>query len=127
MNASFGRYDGEDGGGGVLPIIAQLVPGVSALLEKIADPAREYELLKVKLHNAKISGASLSTIRELEAKVASAKRRYEVQVSREKSSTQWSNIGKVAAVGGILVVAAIGLLVVVKTIKVAKATKRKSS
>jgi hypothetical protein len=121
MNSSFGNFGtyGEDKPD-ALATFAQLVPGVSQLLEKVADPVRDVQLIEGQLAAAKRRGASLAEIEELENKLTAAQRRMELTLSREKSQTQWSNIGKIAAISGIGLIAIIGVYYGVKTVRAAR-------
>lgn len=117
MNLSYGQY-GE--GGFDWQNIAQAIPGVSAFLEKISDPTRDVGLLETRLSNAKMQGASLATINSLEAKLAAARHRQNLEAGRERSSSQWSNIGKVAAIAGIGVAGSLIVLLLVKATRAAR-------
>ena len=97
--------------------VLQAIPGVGAFLEKISDPIREAQTLQAKLAAAKQRGASLQEIQALEGKLVAAQHRASLQLSREKSSSQWGNIGKVAALGGILLIGSLIVLVGVKAVK----------
>lgn len=122
MNSHFGQY-GSFGESSTVDTLLQAVPGVSALLEKVADPVREVQNLQVKLSQAKARGASLQEIQEIEGKLIAAQRRVDLQLSRERSSAQWSNLGKIAAVGGILLVGSLIVFVGVKTVRTAGGKK----
>tara|TARA_R110000824_G_scaffold93519_2_gene226084 strand:+ start:626 stop:994 length:369 start_codon:yes stop_codon:yes gene_type:complete len=108
---------GGYGADSTLDTILQAIPGVGAFLEKISDPIREAQTLQVKLAAAKQRGASLQEIQALEAKLVAAQHRASLQLSREQSSSQWGNIGKVAAVGGIVLIGSLIVLVGVKAVK----------
>jgi len=121
MNSSFGNFGnyGQDEPD-ALATFAALVPGVSQLLEKVADPVRDVQLIEGQLAAAKRRGASLAEIEELENKLTAAQRRMELTLSREKSQSQWSNIGKIAAISGIGLIAIIGVYYGVKTVRAAR-------
>ena len=108
---------GGYGAASTLDTVLQAIPGVGAFLEKISDPIREAQTLQVKLAAAKQRGASLQEIQALEAKLVAAQHRASLQLSREQSSSQWGNIGKVAAVGGIVLIGSLIVLVGVKAVK----------
>ena len=108
-----------EGGSDLLATFAPLIPGVSQILEKVADPVRDVQLLETKLASAKRRGASLSEIEEIEGKLKAAQRRMDLTIAREKSSSQWSNIGKVASIAGIGLLAVVGVYFGVKAVKAA--------
>jgi hypothetical protein len=103
-----------------LASFAQLVPGVSAFLEKVADPVRDVQLIEAQLLAAKRRGASLAEIQEIEGKLVAAQRRMELTLAREQSSNQWSTIGKVASIAGIGLLGIIGVYYGVKAVQAAR-------
>jgi len=119
MNTSYGQY-GQYGETELLSIVSELVPGVSGLLEKIADPVRDVQVLESELAAAKARGAGLAEIQKIEGKLQAAIHRAELQLARERSAEQWSNIGKVASIAGITVLVGLGILIGVKTINAAR-------
>ncbi len=100
--------------------LTQLVPGVSQILEKVADPVRDVQLIESQLAAAKRRGASLAEIQEIEGKLQAAQRRMELTLAREKSSAQWSNIGKIASIAGIGLLGVIGVYFGVKAVQAAR-------
>ena len=114
-----GRYFnwGGYGAASTWDTVLQAIPGVGAFLEKISDPIREAQTLQAKLAAAKQRGASLQEIQALEGKLVAAQHRASLQLSREKSSSQRGNIGKVDALGGILLIGSLMFLVVVNAVK----------
>lgn len=121
MNTPYGHYGQDEAGW--LSVVSELVPGVSGILEKIADPVRDVQVLEAQLAAAKARGAGLAELQKIEGKLQAAIHRAELQLGRERSAEQWSNIGKIASIAGITVLVGLGILIGVKTINAARRGK----
>lgn len=81
------------------------------------SPIQRAAVARAKLQTAILEQRPLSTILELQAKVAAADRGAQVYQAGEASSQEWSNLGKIALAVGIGVGASVMLLVATKAFK----------
>jgi len=81
--------------------LTALTTALAPLASGLTDPHQRVAVLEVKLAQARARGASLTTIRTLEAKLAAARRRTEVAVEGEQATRQWRGLGQAAIIEGI--------------------------
>ena len=92
----FGSY-GVD----LVSVISPFVPGVAAALNQSTDPYRQAGILRAQLQDALARGKSAKTIGELQARLSAAERQIALRSESERSSRDWSNLGKIGLTVGI--------------------------
>jgi len=85
--------------------------------EVSATPIQRAAVLRAQLQAAVLEQRPLSTILELQAKVAAADRQVQVYLAGEQSSREWANLGKIALAMGIGVGGALMLLLATRAFR----------
>jgi hypothetical protein len=91
----------------------QSIPIVGGLVDILSNPVIQVEKLENELAQARASGASQYTINNIEAKLAGARHKLEVQLASEQHRSDLYNIGKIAglAVTGVAVAGMFAIIV----------------
>ncbi len=101
-------------------LVQELVPVAASFLKEMQDPYRRVEVAKARLDNARARGATSARIRMLEARYRAALTQVGLEGEEQTSVRRFRGLGQAALVSGIVVAAALTILLLSK----ATATRR---
>jgi len=95
-------------------MVQELIPVAASFLKEMQDPYRRVELAKARLANARARGAGPSRIRVLEARYQAALTQVGLEGEEQTSVRRFRGLGQAALVSGIVVAAALTILLLSK-------------
>lgn len=98
-----------------LSLVRDYLPVLSSIF--VTDAVKQVQDLENKLSVAKQQGQSLATINDIEAKLAGARHKLEVQLASEQNKQDLYNIGKVAGIAATGVGVALIFSIVVRALR----------